>query len=78
MGTISYIPRGLGVQRSLVSHPIMISLTCMMGYYCVAGVSQDVVDFRQLMSGGKGIPGLPKLDPNRVVRPACNAIGFKH
>ncbi|KAI0943066.1 hypothetical protein AcV7_002310 [Taiwanofungus camphoratus] len=31
------------------------------------GVSQDVVDFRQLMSGGKEIPGLPKLDPNRVV-----------
>ncbi|EIW52075.1 peroxisomal dehydratase [Trametes versicolor FP-101664 SS1] len=31
------------------------------------GTSQDVVNFRQLMTGGKGAPGLPKFDPNRGV-----------
>ncbi|TFY57358.1 hypothetical protein EVJ58_g7072 [Rhodofomes roseus] len=31
------------------------------------GTTQDVVDFRQLMAGGKLTPGLPKLNPDRVV-----------
>ena len=31
------------------------------------GTTQDVVDFRQLMAGGKQVPGLPKLNPDRVV-----------
>ncbi|TBU57564.1 peroxisomal dehydratase [Dichomitus squalens] len=31
------------------------------------GTSQDVVNFRQLMTGGKRAPGLPKFDPNRGV-----------
>ncbi|CCM01379.1 uncharacterized protein FIBRA_03429 [Fibroporia radiculosa] len=31
------------------------------------GLSQDVVDFRQLMSEGKRTPDLPKFDPNRIV-----------
>ncbi|KZT08220.1 peroxisomal dehydratase [Laetiporus sulphureus 93-53] len=31
------------------------------------GTSQDVVDFRQLMRGGKKAPGLPQFDPNRIV-----------
>ena len=33
------------------------------------GTNQDVVNFRQLMTGGKRAPGLPKFDPNRGVRP---------
>lgn len=32
------------------------------------GTSQDVVNFRQLMTGGKAASGLPKFDPNRGVR----------
>ncbi|RPD59276.1 peroxisomal dehydratase [Lentinus tigrinus ALCF2SS1-7] len=31
------------------------------------GTSQDVVNFRQLMTGGRAVPGLPKFDPNRGV-----------
>ncbi|KAL7284837.1 hypothetical protein ACG7TL_002150 [Trametes sanguinea] len=31
------------------------------------GTSQDVVNFRELMTGGKRAPGLPKFDPNRGV-----------
>ncbi|KAH9846740.1 peroxisomal dehydratase [Lenzites betulinus] len=31
------------------------------------GTSQDVVEFRKLMTGGKSAPGLPKFDPNRGV-----------
>ncbi|KAI0708343.1 HotDog domain-containing protein [Earliella scabrosa] len=31
------------------------------------GTNQDVVNFRQLMTGGKRAPGLPKFDPNRGV-----------
>ncbi|KAI0649674.1 peroxisomal dehydratase [Trametes meyenii] len=31
------------------------------------GTNQDVVNFRELMTGGKRAPGLPKFDPNRGV-----------
>jgi len=53
------------------------------------GTSQDVVDFRQLMAGGKSTtPGLPKLNPDRVVHasqsieilkplPAVSGSGWK-
>ena len=35
------------------------------------GTNQDVVNFRQLMTGGKRAPGLPKFDPNRGVCVLC-------
>ncbi|EPS93283.1 hypothetical protein FOMPIDRAFT_1026592 [Fomitopsis schrenkii] len=52
------------------------------------GTSQDIVDFRQLMAGGKQVPGLPKLNPDRVVHgsqsieilkplPAVSGSGWK-
>ncbi|KAI0771277.1 peroxisomal dehydratase [Trametes elegans] len=31
------------------------------------GTNQDVVNFRQLMTGGKRAPGLPQFNPNRTV-----------
>ncbi|KAF9804681.1 hypothetical protein IEO21_09284 [Rhodonia placenta] len=34
------------------------------GMFCI---NQDTVNFRQLMSGGKKVSGLPAFDPNRVV-----------
>lgn len=38
------------------------------------GTSQDVIDFRQLMAGGKQVPGLPKLNPDRVVSYTTRAV----
>ena len=38
---------------------------------CYPGTSQDVVNFRQLMTGGRAVPGLPKFDPNRGVCIPC-------